>query len=368
MVTTVMSWVAAMGWVVTARCHGRAISRAGVGQYIHALQPIMPLMTTGKTALPLHIVGRFDDPHTGAERSLPDLAGALKGRREVCLWSDVAPHPYFLQRGVRLMTPEQHPVGGDLLIGGVHVQLGEWLAQAQPQHVNLRYNLPNHQRLFDAITRIRDVTDVEPELIFVSQSMQLSVGLPGRVEPSLIRIDPFLQAVLPRSHDRPLTIGRMSRDVPGKHSPEDPALYRMLAARGFRVRVMGGMCLQPWLQGVSGVELLPVGAEPAPEFLASLDVFFYRTGSFIEPYGRVVMEAMASGLVVVAAANGGFAEQITQGVDGFLVQQQEQSLQLLQALAQSAETRATVGQAARQRAVQVHGAQAFERTVRNYLG
>ena len=131
---------------------------------------------------------------------------------------------------------------------------------------------------------------------------------------------------------------------------------------------MGGMCLQPWLQGVSGVELLPVGAEPAPEFLASLDVFFYRTGSFIEPYGRVVMEAMASGLVVVAAANGGFAEQITQGVDGFLVQQQEQSLQLLQALAQSAETRATVGQAARQRAVQVHGAQAFERTVRNYLG
>ena len=26
---------------------------------------------------PLHILGHFDDPHTGAERSLPDLADAL---------------------------------------------------------------------------------------------------------------------------------------------------------------------------------------------------------------------------------------------------------------------------------------------------
>ncbi len=328
----------------------------------------MTAMTGKSAASTLHIVGHFDDPHTGAERSLPDLVAALGKRRDCRLWSDVPPHPVFAAQGVRLMQQQagEHPTGGTLLIGGVHVQLGRWLEQAMPDEVVLRYNLPNHQRLFDAIMRIREATGVEPDLVFVSRSMQLSVGLPGRVEPSLIRIEPFLKLAAIRP-DRPVTVGRLSRDVIEKHDPGDVAVYRALAARGMHVRIMGGTCLGPSLDGVQGVELLPAGAEDTVSFLASLDIFFYRTGTFIEPYGRVVMEAMASALPVVAAANGGFAEQIHHGVDGFLVQTQEQAMQVLGLLAENRPMREQAARAARQTSIRIHGSAAFERQVGNYL-
>ena len=317
----------------------------------------------------LHMVGRFDDPHTGAERSLPDLADALQGRRETALWSVVPPHPMFAARGVRVIDGEQGagPTGGSLLISGVHVRLDDWLDRAAPAQVILRYNLPNHLRLFDAIARIREATDRDPDLVFVSRAMQQSVALPGRVEPSLIRLDRFLQVPV-RRPARPLTVGRLSRDVIEKHSPDDVALYRSLAARGFRVRVMGGTCLQGALGSVPGLELLPAGAADAADFLASLDVFFYRTGSFIEPYGRVVLEAMASGLPVVVAANGGFAEQIHPGQDGVLVQTQEQAMSALLALAADETQRHRMGEAARATALRAHGPAAFEAIVENYTG
>ena len=130
---------------------------------------------------------------------------------------------------------------------------------------------------------------------------------------------------------------------------------------------MGGTCLGRWLTGVPGIELLPAGAQDSVGFLASLDIFFYRTGSFIEPYGRVVMEAMASALPVVVAANGGFAEQIHHGVDGFLVQTQEQALQVLGALAMNRSLREQAGSAARQACLAIHGAAAFARQVENYF-
>ena len=119
-------------------------------------------MATTDAPPPLHVVGRFDDPYTGAERSLPDLVQALQGRRETILWSDVPPHPAFVAQGVRALRPfaQEYPKGGLLLVGGVHVQLGPWLEFAQPLRVALRYNLPNHQRLFDAIARIRVATGI----------------------------------------------------------------------------------------------------------------------------------------------------------------------------------------------------------------
>ena len=101
--------------------------------------------------------------------------------------------------------------------------------------------------------------------------------------------------------------------------------------------------------------------------MCSLDIFFYRTGTFTEPYGRVVLEAMASGLPVVVAANGGYAEQIAPGLEGFPVQHQEEALQAIHRLAASAELRHRIGTAARARAMQAHGPAARERLLENYL-
>ncbi|MES2972923.1 MAG: glycosyltransferase family 4 protein [Pseudomonadota bacterium] len=318
---------------------------------------------------PLHLIGNFSDPFTGAERELPDLAQCLGARRKTLLWSDVPPHPSYAKQGVLAIKPfaRQVPVGGMLLFGGVHVGLGVWVRHARPERIALRYNLAQHGRLYDIIGQLRDGTGVEPELLFVSQALQLGAGLPGTVERSLIRLEPYLQQPVERPVGRPFTIGRVSRDTIDKHHKDDAALYRMLAARGWRIRIMGGTCLAPQLAGVEGVELLPVGAEPVPRFYSTLDAMFYRTGSFNEAYGRVVFEAMASGLPVVAGAVGGYAECISHEKNGFLVHNQEDALHALESLTIDRSARERIGLAARERAMELHGNQAIEAQLQFFL-
>ena len=57
------------------------------------------------------------------------------------------------------------------------------------------------------------------------------------------------------------------------------------------------------------------GAELA-EMYASCDVFLFPSST--ETFGNVVLEAMASGLPVIAADAGGVKDSITDGSDGFL--------------------------------------------------
>ena len=129
---------------------------------------------------------------------------------------------------------------------------------------------------------------------------------------------------------------------------------------------MGGTCLAPALDGVKGIELLPAGAEPAADFYRSLDVFFYRTGDSVEAYGRVVAEAMASGLPVVAHQRGGYAEIIEHGHNGFLFSTQEQAYDAVIELRTSPALRAAAGAAAMRRAAQLHGPQAAEMVLAFY--
>lgn len=63
--------------------------------------------------------------------------------------------------------------------------------------------------------------------------------------------------------------------------------------------------------------VLLVGQQPNPEeWLQAMDVFVHTSDN--EPFGMVVIEAMALGKPVVAGADGGPTEIITPGVDGLL--------------------------------------------------
>jgi glycosyltransferase involved in cell wall biosynthesis len=320
-------------------------------------------------------MGRFNDFYTGAERELLDLQRLIAGRRPVALWSEAAPHRSYAGRGITTVQPFSHhfPKEGVLLIGGVHVRPGVWLKYTRFERVIVFCNLANHGLLFSLIAGIREATGLEPELVFVSRMLQQSVGLPGRVSHSLMDLQPF-RAVAGARHQRPqrlpaspFVVGRVSRDALDKHHPEDPALYRMLAGRGIQLRIMGGTCLAPALDGVEGIELLPAGAEPVADFYASLDAFFYRTGVSVEAYGRVVAEAMACGLPVVAHRRGGYVEIVEEGRSGFLIDTQEQAYDALMRLQASEQLCREVGQAAVHQAQDIHGPQATARALDFYL-
>jgi glycosyltransferase involved in cell wall biosynthesis len=325
----------------------------------------------------LHLLGRFSELYTGAERELLDLRRLLAGRRTVKLWSAGPVHSGYANEGITAIQPFAHqfPKGGTLLIGGVHLQPEVWLKYAALERVMLLHNLSNQGQLFAIVEAVREFTGLEPGIVFVSALLQRSAALPGHVIPSLLDLGPFLQVAEARfgqaSDDevlsRPFTIGRVSRDFLDKHHPHDLALYRMLASRGVRIRIMGGTCLSPGLAGLEGIELLPAGAEPVPDFYRSLDAVFYRTGMFVEAYGRVVLEAMGAGLPVVAHSSAGYAEVVEHGVSGFLIESQEQAWDALMALRDSPALCRDVGLAARQRAFDVHGPEATERDLAFYL-
>lgn len=315
----------------------------------------------------LHLLGQFGALYTGAERELLDMQRLLAGRRSVKLWSDTAPHRGYADRGMATIQPFAHqfPKDGVLLIAGVHVRAALWLKYTRFERVVVLYNLANHLQLFAMIEWVREATGLEPELIFVSHMLQLSVSLPGQVVRSLMNLEPFVALAHARparagadaneKASRQFVVGRASRDALDKHHPDDPALYRMLASRGIQVRVMGGTCLAPALEGVEGVELLPAGAQSVPEFYASLDVCFYRTGVSTEAYGRVVVEAMASGLPVVAHRRGGYTEVIEDGRTGFLIDTQEQAYDAVLQLQADPSLCTVTGLAAMQKAEVLHG-------------
>jgi glycosyltransferase involved in cell wall biosynthesis len=64
--------------------------------------------------------------------------------------------------------------------------------------------------------------------------------------------------------------------------------------------------------------------DDVPEVLAALDIALLP--SWEEPFGRVVVEAMAAGTPVIATAVGGPTEIIEEGVDGLLVPPREPEL------------------------------------------
>jgi glycosyltransferase involved in cell wall biosynthesis len=104
---------------------------------------------------------------------------------------------------------------------------------------------------------------------------------------------------------------------------------------------------KPWL-GVGGVREMPAVAPAAmPDVYRQGDVLLLP--SFVEGLARVVLEAMASGLVVIATPNTGAEDLIEDGVSGWIVpiRDADAIAERLHELASKPDLRARMGQAAR---------------------
>ncbi|MGD8148723.1 glycosyltransferase [Ornithinimicrobium sp. Y1694] len=117
---------------------------------------------------------------------------------------------------------------------------------------------------------------------------------------------------VPERGERAVVVGRFSRDHPLKHPVSaDELLAAYDLGEGYAVRMMGTRATWKRLLAEAGRpeetptpanwELLRAGSVEPQDFLAGLDFFLYQDHpERHEAFGRVLLEAAASGLVVIA--------------------------------------------------------------------
>ena len=302
----------------------------------------------------VHIVSQLRSPFGGTEQRAMRLFALLRESTTTRLWN-THPQPEL----ARAFCPEakrldarraSFPMAGVFMfIGNYEWHVGPWLALTRPSRFVVLLNTPDMHLSMPFLRRLHGFKPSVPiDVCYAARWMREHIGVPGVVIDSPIDIELFHPAPAVRDAARPFTIGRLSRDTSLKHHPADVELYRRLAAAGIRIRLMGATVLAKELGGVHGIELLPEGAEPAADFLRSLDCFYYRTHpDWVEPHGRVICEAMATSLPLVCVPPGGFTELIEHGVTGFISAGEHEAFDRILALSRDRELCRSVGVRAR---------------------
>lgn len=324
----------------------------------------------------IHLFNGFLNPNGGSELEALTLAHQLRAHREVRLWATSSRSPASLreQHGIQRAGFKQTCRGGGPN-GGTYVFIGaHWRNKLWP------YLVPTPERLIYVFNtfhpKILSLTSQHPRLlrwprteyVFISEFQKMMLDTPGEVHPSPIDIGHFTpaNAAASAARQRPV-IGRMSRDNPVKHDVEDLALYGEWSTGAAHVKLQGATCLAGQIEAGAHLELLPEGAGPAVDFLRSLDIFYYRTGSHVETFGRVVFEAMACGLPVVCHRHGGYADSIRHGENGFLFDTTDEARDIVRTLIVEPALRARIGANARRTVEALYSHSALAHRAQFYL-
>ncbi|HTR58103.1 MAG TPA: glycosyltransferase [Casimicrobiaceae bacterium] len=318
----------------------------------------------------IHLVNPFASAFGGSERRALDYHALLSTDADVILWAERNPDVALAGYPFRRLDPAGGtlPHGGTLVLLGTSAERSHWLARARPERLIIVYNTPELQRLRRLIEFASEAALPKPELVFPSVTHRASTQMAGFVDWGFYDFNLFRSAPRPQDSDA-FVVGRLSRDTDYKHHPQDVRLYRQLVARGIHVRLMGATVLRERLGGSPAIELLPAGAVPAPSFLQSLDAFVYRTDpTWREASGRVVVEAMACALPVVAGRSGGYRELIVHGTNGFLFDTQTEAIGYIETLRSDRSLAQRVGHAARTTVVSQLGEAHIARVREYFLG
>lgn len=304
---------------------------------------------------PIHIFNGFQNPHGGSELEALSLFDLLRRQSEVHLWatSSRASRELLKNYPIRRISPwvREVPTSGVYVFIGVHWRNKLWpYLIAKPLRLIYIYNT-FHPKIIALTARApRALSWPETEYVVISEFQKNLLALRGdvQVHPSPIDISHFSPLLpLSRSHGARIIIGRLSRDTEGKHHPDDIALYQQLVQKGCDIRLQGATCIEPLLTKNPAITVLAEGHFAAVDFLRRLDIFYYRCGTHVETFGRVVFEAMACAKVVVCHHHGGYAESIRHGENGFLFSTTAEAEAILTRLIADPELCARVGTAAR---------------------
>jgi glycosyltransferase involved in cell wall biosynthesis len=312
----------------------------------------------------VHLVNPMWDPNGGSDWRTIDTWRLLRPHADVRIWSEYSPASAFSQYPIERIRPLRLgvPRGGTLVFIGTYFRIGHWTRLTSCERVVVLYNTDQPDRLARNVERLERAGH-HVQVVYTSRALRRRHRGRGRVLESPIDVQRFRPWRIVRPV-RPFTVGRLSRDIRSKHHEDDPALWRALAKAGCRVRLMGATCLAGEIGDLRNVELLPAGAEDAATFLRSLDCFVYRTSArWFEAYGRVVMEAMATGLPIVAGIHGGYTDHLRDGVNARLIGNTKDAVECVMALWKDAAEGARFAAAARRDALTLNTAELPRRTI-----
>jgi glycosyltransferase involved in cell wall biosynthesis len=302
----------------------------------------------------------------GAELNAIETAARLRPHVPTRIWSDVSPHPLLLELDPTIQTIgyDNVPSGDTLAVMGLYREAGTWIGRVAPRRVILRYNVAYVLQLLDWLGATARLPAERIDVLFASQALKDAVGIDGDVLPSITDTGSLKPREPVQSVSR---VGRMSRDKLDKHHPKDPSLYRSLLDMGVAITIMGGSEVAAFLPEHDRLTVMPAYAVPAPVFLHGLDLFLYRTGTFFEAWGRVIVEAMGSGLPVVCHRSGGYAEVIRHGENGFLFDSNDEAAEIVARVRNDTATLRRIGEAARETATALASPRMVDRIVDYYL-
>jgi len=337
----------------------RLMFRAGAWQSAsRSIRALLDSQAARTSAAPrvsgeIHIVCKLDTVG-GTERRALNLYRQLSAHARVTLWTTVPPLAvHGGEAPLRLITPDNAPAGGTLVLIGTYFDCGSWLQSAPFERIVVCHNLvEQYPSLMERLIQIgENPSHPQVALTFTSQLFREAMALPGVVEYTSVDVEAFQRTEPASARRTRLVVGRHGRAYPLKFHPNDPDFFRNLIARGYNVRILGGTPIAAAFAGQAGAapELLDVNAEPVRTFLEHLDVFVYRKHpAFFETGGTAVLEAMAMELpVVMFPEQCGIAEIIRDSENGFLVESEAQAIEVIDQLALDRELRVRVGRAAR---------------------
>jgi glycosyltransferase involved in cell wall biosynthesis len=159
-------------------------------------------------------------------------------------------------------------------------------------------------------------------------------------------------------------VARLREDFPGLVARIAGGDIYTTAGHSGYAESLGRQIAELGLEGVCTIER--VDPWDMPRWLASLSVLVHCPER-PEPFGRVLAEALASGVAVVAADEGGAPEVV--GDAGLLASPRDESMlvSLTRRLLADADLRATLGRAGRRRAEALFDERAYAERVARYL-
>lgn len=297
----------------------------------------------------INLVNPLSNAFAGSERRTVNYFKLLSPRAEVTIWAEGEPHPELSRLPFRRLDSAAGdlPEGGTLVLVGIYIDRSHWLRRIRPDRLIIVYNTTAVVSLHELLDFVSRSGLPKAELVFPSETHRASTGMAGFVDWGLYDFDTFKAPRRDPDFTR-FTVGRLSRDEPHKHHPQDIRLYRQLAEQGMQIRLMGASVFRERLRNYKAIEFLDTGQIEASQFLHSLDAFVYRNDPiWSESAGRVVVEAMACELPVVVGRKGGYSELIEHGINGFLFDTHVEGCKYLEALRADRALAQRIGRAAR---------------------